>query len=175
MQGIGPRRLGEAVEPLVREIDYGDPLAAFAPLAEAPCALYLDSALSVVRLGRYSFIAADPFHILESRDGSLSLDGRNWSGKPFVALRALLAQFPQRRLPQLPPFQGGAAGYFGYDLGRHLERLPAPRDDRADFADLQLGLFDCVAAFDNLAQRAWIVSSGYPEREERARRARAET
>jgi para-aminobenzoate synthetase component 1 len=169
-----PGRVGEAVEPLVREIDYGDPLTAFAPLAEAPCALFLDSALGVSRLGRYSFIAAEPFHILESRDGALSLDGRCWSGNPFAALRDLLARFPQRRLAQLPPFQGGVAGCFGYDLGRHLERLPRPRDDRADFADLQLGCFDCVAAFDNLAQRAWIVSSGYPERESGARRARAE-
>ena len=30
-------------------------------------------------------------------------------------------------MPDLPPFQGGAAGLFSYDLGRSLERVPTPR------------------------------------------------
>ncbi len=31
------------------------------------------------------------------------------------------------RIPGLPPFQGGAAGLFGYELNRFVERLPPPR------------------------------------------------
>ena len=47
-------------------------------------------------------------------------------GAPSTSLRAELARHPQAPAPGPPPFQGGAVGYVGYELGRHLERLPRP-------------------------------------------------
>ena len=52
-------------------------------------------------------------------------------------------------IPGLPPFQGGAAGYIGYDFGSVLERLPAPRYDDLDLPDVVLGLYDWVIAWDH--------------------------
>ena len=160
--------------PHVKAIPYVDPLTAFSIFAEDETAVFLDSAQSVERLGRYSFIAAEPFQVLESRDGQVTIDGRPRAGSPFAVLRQELAKYPLRSEWGVPPFQGGAAGYFGYDLGRHLERLPAPSDDSTAFPDLRLGFFDVIAAFDNLERRAWILSSGYPEPEPRGRWQRAE-
>ena len=54
----------------------------------------------------------------------------------------------------LPPFQGGAAGLFGYDLCHHIERLPRPRHDEFAVPDLAVGLYDWVLAFDQEAGRA---------------------
>src|SRR6185295_17694095 len=61
------------------------------------------------------------------------------------------------------PFQGGAAGYLGYDYGALLERLPAPRFDDLAIPDVVLGLYDWVIAWDHRLDTAWVVSTGFPE------------
>jgi hypothetical protein len=66
-------------------------------------------------------------------------------------------------VPDLPPFQGGAAGYLAYDWGRVLERLPAPRHDDLALPDVVLGLYDWVLAWDHERSRAWMISTGMPE------------
>jgi para-aminobenzoate synthetase component 1 len=163
----------EPVVPLVEEIDYSDPVAAFAVFAEDPHAVFLDSALTGAPLARYSYIAPEPFLTLASKDGIIDCDGRREEGDPFAVLRDSLAAYSLQPLPDLPPFQGGAVGYFGYELAQHLERLPlAPADDMR-FPDLALGFHDVVIAFDHNERRAWICSSGLPETSAPARRARA--
>ena len=158
----------------VREIAYRDPLCAFAAFAEWPYAIFLDSAQVLERLGRYSLIAADPFRTMVSKGRDTRLDGRTIDADPFQALADELARFPIEPLSELPPFQGGAAGYFSYDLGRRLERLPAPRRDDMGFPDLGLAFYDTVIAFDHHLEKAWILSSGYPEDDPAKRRERAE-
>ena len=65
----------------------------------------------------------------------------------------------------MPPFQGGAAGVFGYDLCHHLERLPRRRFDEFEVPDLAIGLYDWVVAFDHSQNRVWLISTGFPETE----------
>jgi para-aminobenzoate synthetase component 1 len=159
--------------PLAREIAYDDPLRLFAPWAEQPYAMLLDSAAAGLGQGLHSFICVDPFQVLESRDGAISCGGRRRAGDPFAALRGELARFAQPSLPGLPPLQGGAVGYLGYELARHLERLPAAALEDGGLPDLVLGFYDCVVAFDHPARRAWIVSTGHPAPAGPERRARA--
>ncbi len=158
----------------VREISYRDPLAAFSPFANQPYALFLDSAQITDRLGRYSFIASDPFLTMTSKNGRIILGQKKMGGNPFEILQAQLNQFAITHRSGLPPFQTGVAGYFGYALGHHLEVLPRAHLDDMGFPDLMLGFYDVVIAFDHLQRRAWIFSSGYPEVDERARRKRAQ-
>ncbi|MCZ6606821.1 MAG: aminodeoxychorismate synthase component I [Alphaproteobacteria bacterium] len=159
----------------VTECAYLDPVAAFTPFAAEPFALLFDSALKDPDHGRYAFIAADPFLKLVAKDGEIRLGDRCFSGDPFVALGEELARYPQPSLRNVPPFQGGAAGFFGYDLCHHLEKLPAPppESDGVAFPDMALGFYDVVAAFDLWQQRAWIISTGHPERDPGRRAARA--
>ncbi len=159
---------------LIRDIAYGDAFAAFRRFADLPGAVFLDSARPGAPFGRYSFIAADPFLTLASRDGRISCGDASWSGDPFAALSEQLARYKIEPHPGLPPFQGGAAGWFAYDLGRHLERLPAHRLDDQPVADLMLGFYDLVIAFDHEARRGWAIASGLPE-QSAARSARART
>jgi para-aminobenzoate synthetase component 1 len=84
-----------------------------------------------------------------------------------------LAAFPMTHRDGLPPFQTGAVGFLSYDLCHHLERLPRPRDDDMRFADLALGFYDVIAAWDHRERRAFVLSSGWPEPEEGMRRKRA--
>jgi para-aminobenzoate synthetase component I len=166
-----------AVAPLVDElVPAPDPLATCARFQDMPFLLFLDSATDPDHLGRYSFLAADPVTAVRSK-GQLTqqlVDG-HWTrvaADPLTHVRALLAPHAAAPLTAIPPFQGGAAGYVGYDWGMMLERIPRTRYDDSRVADVLLGLYDWVIAWDHAAGRAWVISTGIPERgtarEERA-------
>jgi para-aminobenzoate synthetase component I len=141
-----------------------EPEEVFLRMASLPHCLFLDSALRHQTLGRYSFVAADPFAFVQCpADGSDVL----------TILAERLGCFSAATLPELPPFQGGAAGLFSYDLGRSLETVPLPRTDEFQVPALAIGLYDVVVAFDHVAGRAWIISQGFPETDSLLRRQRA--
>ncbi len=48
----------------------------------------------------------------------------------------------------MPPFQGGAAGFFSYELSRYLENLPAAKLNDQEFPEMAIGFYDLVLAFD---------------------------
>ena len=140
------------------------PEEAFLRLCGRPHCLFLDSALSHPVLGRYSFLAADPFDYFE-------LPAHATDGLGELARRLSSMQAPT--VAGLPPFQGGAAGLFSYDLGRQLEALSEPAVDEFQVPALAIGLYDVVVAFDHVEDRAWVVSQGLPEVEPARRRRRA--
>lgn len=148
---------------LITEIPYQDPLKVFELFADQAYALLFDSALRHEEQGRHAFIAIDPFLTLQSKNGDIVLSGEMSKGDPFELLQTLLQKYQLTKYPELPPFQTGAAGYFGYELGHHIENLPRPEMDDMAFPDMDLGFYDVVVAFDLIASRAWIYSSGYPE------------
>ena len=116
-------------------------------------------------LGRYSFLTADPFDFIEvAADGSDAL----------AALQEKLSKFTAETVPGLPPFQGGAAGLFSYDLCRSLERVPHTRYDEFQVPGMAFGIYDVVLGIDHHANRAWIISHGWPECESAARVTRAQ-
>lgn len=146
-----------------------DPAAAFARVCTQPHALFLDSAQRHAELGRYSFMAADPFEYWESpADGSDALAELE---RQMVPWQKVISS--DQRTSDLPPFTGGAAGLLSYDLGRSLERVPLPKFDDFQTPALAMGLYDTVLAFDHVAQRAWLISHGFPETTPAARRERA--
>lgn len=150
-----------------------DPLRWAAALRPAGGLAFFDSALPHETLGRYSFIMADPFHWLSADKDRVTLDGNVTQGDPFEALAGLMARYVLPSLPDLPPFQGGVAGSFGYGLRHHLERVPNHRRDDQDIPDLLLGAYDLVVALDHVAKRGWLISSGLPAKED-VREARAQ-
>lgn len=150
--------------PIVEELEELASEEVFRRLASRPHCIFFDSARQDPRLGRYSFVSADPFAWLCFRPteaGALN------------ALNDRLAEFRAPPVPGLPPFQGGAAGLLSYDLGRQIERVPAPRYDEFQVPALAVGLYDTVAAFDHRDGRAWIISQGFPECDPRRRAGRA--
>src|SRR6266481_3686114 len=159
------------VAPLVHElVPAPDPLDACTRFRDLPFLLFLDSAppTDPQHLGRYSFLTADPATAVRSK-GLLTqelVDG-SWirvAGDPLAHIGALVAAHATAPVAELPPFQGGAAGYVAYDWGMMLERVPRPRYDDLAVPDLLLGLYDWVIAWDHAAGRAWVLSTGIPER-----------
>ena len=176
-----------------------DPLEALERVRDLPYPLLLDSAADPERLGQYSFLVANPWAVVMGKDGRSRVWGLGsgvdngrvpgsgfWvpgddsgdrqaptDSDPLVIVRSLLEPFMTDPIPELPPFQGGAAGYIGYDYGGWLERLPRPRYDDLSIPDVLLGLYDWVVSWDHRAGRAWLLSTGAPESNPAGRLARA--
>ncbi|MCA9270293.1 MAG: hypothetical protein KDA41_17550, partial [Planctomycetales bacterium] len=151
-----------------------DPEAVFHALAARPHCLFLDSALRHETLGRYSFIAVDPFDYTELSVDEILLPPTDAPQVDVYAhLSHLIGRFSAEAVAGLPPFQGGVAGVWGYELGRGLERLPAAPFDEFKIPAAAVGCYDVVVAWDHHTQKAWIISQGFPETEPLARRERA--
>ena len=151
--------------PLVEElVPPPDPVRCCELLEGLPHRLFLDSASRDPRLGRHSYLTADPFAVVRSDEGGPD---------PLASVRSMLAPFRCESVPGLPPFQGGAAGYIAYDWGLALERVPAPIYDDLGLDDLVLGLYDWVLAWDHVQSKAWLISTGMPETHPDARMRRA--
>src|SRR5262245_60778366 len=156
-----------------------DPVRSCELLAALPYRVFLDSAARGPRLGRYSFLMADPVAMVFSKSSRTEcldlMEGTRQAvpGDALACVRRLLAAHRAEPEPGLPPFQGGAAGYLAYDWGRALERLPAPRHQDLALPDVAFGIYDWTLAWDHDESRAWLISTGLPETAPGARLRRA--
>ena len=164
--------------PLVEEIRTSlSASQCFETFKNRPFSFFLDSGMDPGKLGRYSFMGSDPFLVLWSRGEEISLirDGvkENRRGNPFDVVGELLATYSLDESPVGIPFVGGAVGYFSYDLCHFIERLPATAVDDLNLPECYLAFYDTVIAFDHLAGKTYLVSTGFPELRERKRKWRA--
>ncbi|MGH7519957.1 MAG: aminodeoxychorismate synthase component I [Gemmatimonadales bacterium] len=140
-----------------------DPFGTCVRFSGLPHLLFLDSsAHGTPGGGRYSFLTADPVAVARTLD----------------AARDLLRPHRRSPLPGVPPFQGGIAGYLGYDWGAELERVARPAADRftPQIPDVLLALYDWVIAWDHLEEKGWLISTGITDgRGNTGRAARAAT
>ncbi|MCP1835679.1 para-aminobenzoate synthetase component 1 [Bradyrhizobium sp. USDA 4532] len=149
----------------VRELPWIEPVTALRSVAQRPQLTFLDSAAGHELLGRYSYLTCEPFGTYLVADGQAGWNGKALIGDPWQALRDLLARYKQDHCSDLPPFQGGAAGFLAYDLNRTLERLPSPSDLGLGVPQSILHFYDVVVSFDHRNHRCWIVSTGWPEQD----------
>jgi para-aminobenzoate synthetase component I len=149
------------VAPVVEELKVvPSPADALQAFAGCDGLILFDSALQRDRLGRYSFLSADPIATFE-------VDRAAFGDTPFESVRTTVSQLNDRfslsRLSDLPPFQGGVAGLFSYELGGCWERIPRNGKDEFELPDAWFGIYDWVIAWDHLQNRAWIISHGLPK------------
>ncbi len=164
--------------PIVEEISTPlIPADSFELFKDKPFSFFLDSGMDHQKLGRYSFMGSDPFLVMRSRGREVSLlspDGEKVVfGNPFDLLGELLQEYRLDGNPTTLPFVGGAVGYLSYDLGHFIERLPSTAVDDLQLPECYLAFYDAVVVFDHLEGRAYIASTGLPEKGSK-RQARAE-
>ena len=138
---------------------------------------FLDSGMDPQKLGRYSFIGSEPFLVMKSRGDEVTIIGQDKQeiehGNPFDILGKLLEKYRLDRFQAPIPFWGGAVGYLSYDLCHFVERLPSTAVDDLQLPESYFAFYDTALAFDNLEGKAYIVSTGFPELDERRRLKRA--
>jgi anthranilate synthase component 1 len=151
------RRLREQgnVIPVYRSViaDFLTPVSAFLKLEkDRAYAFLLESVEGGETVARYSFLGCDPFLICRYRKGQPSSE--------FMEnLRSTLQRFRSVSVPNLPPFTGGAVGYFGYDMVRTIEDIPDTGRDDLGVDDAELMFYKTVLAFDHLRHQIHIISN----------------
>jgi anthranilate synthase component I len=146
--------------------DCETPVSAFLKLRAgeepgAPCFL-LESA-EQGQVGRYSFVGIRPRATLRWSDGKLSEDGGPGTDAPdpYGAVAEHLAAYQPAPVEGLPPFAGGAVGFFGYDLVRTVEPLGEPNPDPLRLPDMALMITDVLLVFDHLRHELTILSCAF--------------
>jgi len=143
------------------------PVSAFHLLDQGSCSCLFESVVGGEKVGRYSFLTAEPFMQLEARGETVQLtrvvNGVSQTTEltavdPLEELKTRVQSLRAARLPELPPFVGGAVGYAGYDVVRYTERLPnAPPDDRS-LPDMSFAFYDRMVVFDNIRKTIDVVA-----------------
>jgi anthranilate synthase component 1 len=156
--------------------DCETPVSALLKLrGEGPCFL-LESA-EQGQVGRWSFLGFRPRSVLRWSDGVLS----EWRGEraidggppdseaqapdPYAAVDEYLGRFKLAPVEDLPPFAGGAVGFFGYDLVRTVEPLGEPNPDPLGLPDMALMVSDVLLAFDHLRHELTILACAFADDE----------
>jgi len=165
--------------PLIEEISMApDAARCFEAFAPKPHSFWLDSGMDKQKLGRWSFMGSDPFLVMRSIGGKITLiqagAEEKKRGNPFDILGELLEEYRLEQNEYGIPFAGGAVGYFSYDLCHFLERLPAKAINDLELPECYLAFYDAIVAFDHKDNKTYLISTGFPEREEGKRRGRAE-
>ncbi|MCF4165561.1 aminodeoxychorismate synthase component I [Zavarzinia compransoris] len=137
-----------------------DSMQAAARLAALPGFVFLDSALRHPRLGRFSYLTADPVGIFEVRDGGARWRGTAMAGAPLDVLRGLLAR-GRAATGDFAPFRGGAVGFLSYEAGRLFE--VQPRFPDGPVPDMAFGLYDWLIAFDHATGEATLATGLFPD------------
>ena len=117
--------------------------------------------------GRYSYLCAWPYQWFELPAGEFPATTNHSASPPtppgLAELRAALTGAPQRkRIPGLPPFQGGAVACLSFEYAQFLERLPQSRCRDFECPPLAFGMYDCVLAWDLSpgTYAGWVISQG---------------
>lgn len=159
---------------IVKKISYCDPISVLQKFSDQKGLCFLDSARPSENTARYSFLVFNPFLKISAKANQVEINGRIEAGNPFLILQQQLKRFKMSRQINLPPFQGGAVGYFSYDLLRHLEKIPPHGSDPLLLPDMQIGFYDTVIAFDHQEKNVLIMSSGLSEEDIQGREQKAQ-
>jgi anthranilate synthase component 1 len=162
--------------------DCETPVSAFLKLRQAfgGPAFLLESA-EQGRLGRYSFLGFRPHAVLGWNEGVL----KQWEGDavsaagpggpevwgdpaarteyadPYAAVGEYFEGFRIADVDGLPPFAGGAVGYFGYDLVRAVERLGPPNPDPLGLPDMSLMICRLMLVFDHTRHEVAVIAYAF--------------
>jgi para-aminobenzoate synthetase component 1 len=143
-------------------------LELFAPLAQHPWAMLLHSGFAEHSHNRFDILVAAPKVTLTTRGQITELchgsEVRQSKEDPFQLLQQQLEQQNQHPAANTDlPFQGGALGLFGYDLGRRVEKLPQMAQADITLPDMAVGIYDWALIADHHKKTLTLLSYGDTE------------
>ncbi|NOQ14898.1 MAG: aminodeoxychorismate synthase component I [Methyloprofundus sp.] len=130
----------------------------FSGIASQPWAVFLDSGLAEKRQGRYDIFASEPVCTLltHGKQTTVSRGDDEFVSEqdPFTLVKQ---QLPVQPAFAEVPFNGGAIGYFAYDLGRNLESLPEIAEDAEHIPDMAVGIYQWAVIVDHEEEKSYLV------------------
>jgi para-aminobenzoate synthetase component 1 len=137
----------------------------FKALAAQPWAMLLHSGFAEHPHNRFDILVAEPCATLVTRgtETAICVEGVSSThhSDPLQLLQQTLDSFGHQPAthPELP-FLGGALGLFGYDLGRHFEKLPEKTQADLKTPDMAIGIYDWALIADHQRQQLTLLSWG---------------
>ena len=117
--------------------------------------------------GRYSIIGLKPDVLWRCKGNAITLtrDGQEQAGggKPLDSLRELLAESRIPHLADLPPMASGVFGFLGYDMVRHMERLPEAKPDPIGVPDALMIRPTILVVFDAVKDEIIVITPVFPK------------
>ena len=154
--------------------DTETPVSAFLKLRRGAGCFLLESAEQGLRIGRYSFLGIKAWESIRLTGDNVTVrrggvDSHHrlaaHGGDPFAFMADHLANYRVPHLADLPPFVGGAVGYFGYDCVRHVEHLPAAPPDDLGLPEMAFLLTDVIVVFDHLQHTITLLTNIFCDEE----------
>ncbi len=155
--------------PVYRDIlaDMETPVSAFRKVDDGCSTFLLESIEGGEKWARYSFLGVGSVRAFRSRDSYYEIleQGevveKGDVSNPLTVLKGFLSQYRPVSLAGLPRFFGGAVGYMGYDMVRHIETLPTDRAAKIGTWDCWFLITETMLIFDNMRQKIKVVSNVY--------------
>ncbi len=141
---------------------FEDSTLLFSPIADKPWAIFLDSGFPYSEQGRYDIFSYNPDITLLTYGDKTTI---STLGEAVVSNKdpfQLLKQHLNNDFQSIDdlPFNGGALGYFSYDLARRLEKLPVIAKDEENIAEMAVGIYSWAVIVDHLKKQSWLVGKG---------------
>nr|CAA6829606.1 MAG: Anthranilate synthase, aminase component (EC [uncultured Thiotrichaceae bacterium] len=153
--------------PVYRQIlaDLDTPLSAYLKLADAPYSYLFESVQGGEKWGRYSIIGLPAKTVIKIFGHQVEMHRNNLPIEHFEAIDPLewvdnfQNHFKVPDLDELPRFNGGLVGYFGYETIRYIEPKLArvSKTDHIGTPDILLMVSDEVVVFDNLRGELHLI------------------
>ena len=154
--------------PFSREIvvDTDTALSLYLKLANSPYSYFLESVQGGEKWGRYSFIGLTAETIIKVYDYEVRVEKNGDLAEryevedPLEWIENYQNQFNVPKLDNLPDFNGGLVGYFGYEIIRYIEPKLANIDkkDELNVADILLMVSNDLLVVDNLSSKVHIIT-----------------
>lgn len=139
---------------------FANSAALFAQIADEPWAIFLDSGAPFCEQGRYDIMAYAPVTTLLNYGNNTRISNQdgvyNSTDDPFALVNKYL-QPPMQGLDGLP-FNGGAMGYFAYDLARRIEALPSIAEGYEGYPQMAVGIYTWAVVVDHQLRESWLVA-----------------
>ncbi|MFT4721629.1 MAG: para-aminobenzoate synthetase component 1 [Candidatus Azotimanducaceae bacterium] len=108
---------------------------------------------------RYDIIGANPSHVIESRDNQTYIDGQPAPLDAFATIEEVIQHTrPIEPCPLDLPFQGGAVGFFGYELTHAQQQIPISDSSDLTLPDMLVGVYPAFVIVDHQLKQAYLVA-----------------
>lgn len=161
--------------PIAREVlaDLDTPLSAYLKLADGAYSYLFESVHGGEQWGRYSIIGLPCKTLIKVFANTISIEESGAVVECFEHENPLLwiEEFKQRfnvpDIKDLPRFNGGLVGYFGYETIGYIEpRLKSTgKDDPIGSPDILLMVSEEILVFDNLSGKMLLLTHADPAQE----------
>ena len=131
--------------------------------SDVPYAFLLESVEGGEKIARYSFLGCNPYLTIRAKGDVVEIirgaEPIKRKGRLLEVMRKITERYKSVKVPGLPPFAGGAVGYFAYDTVRWVEDIPQEGEDDLQLDDSVMMFFSSLLAFDHVRQQILIISN----------------